>query len=77
MSLGTGEETSGGSGPDLYLTGLYELYVDGVEPGSAAAEEVRVKYTQLARGACKDAVNTFRRWKVEGKVDEWAKAGEE
>jgi hypothetical protein len=55
------------------LTGLYELKVDNVEPGSEAAEEMRDKYTQLARGASSDAVKTFRRWKTEGKLDEWAK----
>jgi hypothetical protein len=55
------------------LTALYQLKVDNVEPGSEAAEEMGDKYTELARGACSDAVKTFRRWKTEGRVEEWAK----
>ncbi len=71
MSMGTEGET------DLYLSGLYELKVDNVAPGSKEAEEMRENYTQLARKASQDAVKTFRRWKVEGRIDEWAKAVEQ
>ncbi|KAF2128302.1 hypothetical protein P153DRAFT_397389 [Dothidotthia symphoricarpi CBS 119687] len=59
--------------PEIFLTGAYELWMDGVEEGSKEATDVRVKYGALAKGATQDGVKTFRRWKVEGKLDEWAK----
>ena len=58
--------------PQLYLTAMYELWLDNVEPGSQAAQDIEVNYTALAKGACKDAVNSIRTWKTEGKLSIWA-----
>ncbi|PSK42019.1 hypothetical protein B9Z65_3933 [Elsinoe australis] len=72
MSQGT-QELPNPDRPDLYFTGVYELWIDGVKEGTPEAEEVRIKYGNLARGATQDGVKTFRKWKVEGKLDKWAK----
>ncbi|GIZ40465.1 hypothetical protein CKM354_000380100 [Cercospora kikuchii] len=72
MSLGTAEKVDE-SRPDIYFTGVYELWIPGIQDGTKEAEEVRVKYGALARGATKDGVQTFRKWKVDGKLDEWRK----
>jgi hypothetical protein len=70
VSQGT-QEPVDAERPDLYFTGVYELWVDGVEEGSKEAAEFRTKYGALARGATQDGVKTFRRWKKEGwKVEE-------
>lgn len=67
MSQGT-REPADPQRPELFLTAAYELWLDGVEEGSKQAEDIRVQYTALARGATKDAVQTFRRWKKEGTI---------
>jgi hypothetical protein len=72
MSQGTSDPPNP-KRPEIFLTGAYELWMDGVEKGSKEAEEIKVKYAALAKGATQDGVKTFRRWKVEGKLDEWAK----
>ena len=56
---------------DLYFTASYELKVPGVEPGSERAEEVRKEYTELARKAARDGVNSVRGWKREDKLKIW------
>jgi len=68
MSQGTQDPPNAGR-PDIYFTGAYELWIDGIEEGSKEAEEVRAKYGALARGATQDGVKTFRRWVVEGKIE--------
>jgi hypothetical protein len=72
MSQGTSEPPNP-ERPEIFLTGAYELWMNDVEEGSVKANEVKVKYAALAKGATQDGVKTFRRWKVEGKLDEWAK----
>lgn len=72
MSQGT-QDPPNAERPEIYFTGVYELWIDGVEDGSKEAEEVRVKYGALAKGATQDGVKTFRRWKKEGKLEQWAK----
>lgn len=67
VTLGTGEPQDS-ERPDIYLVTAYELWMDGVEEGTKEAEDVRVNYQALARGATIDGVKTFRRWKVEGKI---------
>lgn len=75
MSQGTEDRgPDGGEPPSIYFTGVYELWIDGVQDGTKEADEVRAKYGALARGATQDGVKTFRRWKEEGKLDEWARA---
>lgn len=71
MSYGT----ANGEDPELYLTAMYELWLSDVEPGTQAAKDIEVNYTALARRACKDAVESIRKWKVTGKLAEWAKEG--
>ncbi|KAL2869628.1 SRPBCC family protein [Aspergillus lucknowensis] len=58
-------------GPDaLYLTAVYELHVPDVEPGSERAKEIEREYSQLAQGAARTVVETIRRWKVEGGLED-------
>ena len=56
---------------DLFFTASYELKVPGVQPGSERAREVQTEYTELARKAAKDGVNSVRRWKQEDKLSMW------
>ena len=68
MSYGTEEGQ-----PQLYLTAMYELWVNGVSAGTEAAIKMEVDYTALAKKACSDAVKDIRKWKLEGKLKDWAK----
>ncbi|KAL4783352.1 hypothetical protein BJX76DRAFT_358095 [Aspergillus varians] len=62
---------SEGDGPDsLYLTAIYELHVPDVVPGSDRAKEIERDYAQLAKGAAHTVVDTVRRWKLEGALQE-------
>lgn len=56
---------------DLYFTASYELKVPGVQPGSERAKEIQKEYTELARKAARDGVNSVRGWKREGKLKIW------
>lgn len=75
MSYGTGGDNT--DEPELFLTAMYELWLDNVEPGSQAAKDIEVNYRALAQGACKNAVRDIRKWKVEGKLDAWAQEDKE
>ncbi|KAI0456053.1 hypothetical protein F5B21DRAFT_169621 [Xylaria acuta] len=68
---GDGDGDSG-DGNDLYLTAMYELKLDKVEPGSPEAREIETNYRSLARGACKTAVESIRQWKEQGLLQKWA-----
>lgn len=58
-------------GPDaLYLTAIYELHVPDVEPGSERAKEIERDYSKLAQGAARTVVETIRRWKAEGVLED-------
>ncbi|KAK8003902.1 Pumilio-like 3 [Apiospora arundinis] len=61
---------------DLYLTAMYELKMDGMEPGSPAAMKIETDYRQLAKGACASAVSSIRLWKEQGLLAKWAKEDE-
>ncbi|CVK98969.1 uncharacterized protein FMAN_08340 [Fusarium mangiferae] len=63
--------------PVLFLTAMYELKLDNVEPGTQAARDIEVNYTALARGACENAVKDIRKWKTEGKLATWQEEDEE
>jgi Domain of unknown function (DUF1857) len=56
---------------DLYFTASYELKVPGVQAGSERAKAVQKEYTELARKACRDGVNSVRGWKREDKLKIW------
>ncbi|KAF4335430.1 hypothetical protein FBEOM_10718 [Fusarium beomiforme] len=76
LSHGTAEKQEDGR-PELFLTALYELKLNNVEPGTQAAKDIEVDYTALARGACENAVKDIRKWKTEGKLAAWQKEDEE
>ncbi|KAF5243267.1 hypothetical protein FANTH_8276 [Fusarium anthophilum] len=63
--------------PELFLTAMYELKLDSVEPGTQAAKDIELNYTALARGACENAVKDIRKWKTEGKLAIWQKEDKE
>ena len=50
---------------------MYELKLADIEPGSPQAREIETNYTALARGACRDSVEKIRRWKEDGKLEQW------
>ena len=55
----------------LYLTAMYELKLTNIEKGSLQAKEIETNYTALARGACRDSVEKIRKWKEDGKLEQW------
>ena len=50
---------------------MYELKLTNIEAGSSQAKEIETNYTALARGACRDSVEKIRRWKEDGKLEQW------
>ncbi|CAD6564775.1 MAG: hypothetical protein ASARMPREDX12_004429 [Alectoria sarmentosa] len=68
---GDGEDES-----NLYLTAMYELKLADIEPESPRAKEIEANYTALARGACRDAVEKIRSWKVATKLQKWKEEDE-
>jgi hypothetical protein len=61
---------------DLFLTAAYELKLQHVMAGTQEARDIEANYTELARGACRGAVDKIRQWKVEGKLEQWAREDE-
>lgn len=57
---------------DLFLTAMYELKLNNIQPGTKEAKDIETNYTALARGACRSAVENIRLWKVQGKLAKWA-----
>lgn len=68
---GDGEDES-----KLFLTAMYELKLANIVPGSKDARDIEANYTELARGACHDAVAKIRVWKQEGKLQKWKEEDE-
>lgn len=52
---------------------MYELKMEKVEPGSAAATSIQADYRELAKTACRAAVKSIREWKSLGLLEQWAK----
>ena len=50
---------------------MHELKLADIEPGSPQAKEIETNYIALARGACRDSVEKIRRWKEDGKLEQW------
>ena len=50
---------------------MYELKLADIEPGSPQAKEIETNYTALARGVCRNSVEKIRRWKEDGKLEQW------
>lgn len=75
MSQGT-QEPPNPDRPDLYFTGVYELWIDGVKGGTPEAEEVRIKYGNLARGATQDGGQDVPQVEGRGKARQVGEAGE-
>ena len=68
--------TDGHTETDLFLTAVYELKLHHVMAGTPEARDIEAQYTELARGACRSAVEKIQRWKVEGKLAQWAQEDE-
>ena len=58
--------------PQLYLTAMYEIWVNDLKSGTKIATKMETDYSALAKKACSDAVKDIREWKLEGKLKEWA-----
>lgn len=50
---------------------MYELKLSNIQPGSPEAKDIETNYTALARRACYEAVESIRRWKEDGKLQQW------
>ncbi len=80
-TIDTGAKTtwllSHGAGTDeLYLTGMYELKLSGVRPGTEEADKIDKEYRELAKEACKGGLDKIRRWKEEGRLAVWVREDE-
>lgn len=57
-----------------YLTVFYELKMGDHSPaaGSKEAQDIVTNYRKLAKTVCNDAIDHIRKWKLEGKLAQWA-----